>query len=87
MVETVQPFLESQGYELTTFKIPFWIICPPIIIFQLLAILMSPIYKIYSVVDYKIASNLYNSHWFNYTRATECLGYQPLYSSEEAVAM
>ena len=87
MVETVQPFLESRGYKLTPFKVPFWLLSSLIILLEIIANLIGPIYKIKSVLNYKIVRNLYNSHSFSYSKAEQMLGYKPLFSYEESISL
>lgn len=85
-MEVMRPFLESHGYRLTKFKIPYWVFMPLIILTQIVAHLLAPIYKINSVLNYKIVSNLYHDHWFTYAKAEKRLGYKPLFSYDEAVS-
>ena len=51
MVETVKPFLESRGYKLTPFKVPFWLFSSLIILLEIIAKLISPIYKVRSIFE------------------------------------
>ena len=87
MVETVKPFLESRGYKLTPFKVPFWLLSSLIILLEIIANVIFPIYKIRSVLNYKIVRNLYNSHSFSYSKAEQILGYKPLFSYEESISL
>ena len=87
MVETVKPFLESRGYKLTPFKVPFWLFSSLIILLEIIAKLISPIYKIRSVLNYKIVRNLYNSHSFSCSKAEQRLDYKALFSYYESIAL
>lgn len=85
--EFMRPFLESRGLKLSSYRIPFHVVYWPLVIFEFVLKLLSPLVRI----NFQTAScsvkyinmNLY----FKRDKAHKLLGYSPLFSPSEAMKM
>ncbi len=86
IMESNRVFLESKGCKLLPIGVPYAVFYVLALLIEIIAFLLKPFYKLKCDINRKIVSYLYSRHWYTYTRATERLGYKPLYSFEEAVS-
>ena len=84
-VEIASQILQTRGYRFGNFRIPFRLAYFVIMILQMLLMFLKPIKPINLPVNLKILDYLNLSQTFNRSKATNDLGYRPIFSYEESM--
>lgn len=82
----VKPFLESQNLHVAKKTIPFWMVYYAIRILMILIVFIKPFYRYELPERFNLKKIQYicTTYFFNRTKATLRLEYEPFYSKEES---
>ena len=84
-VDHISPFLKARGYRFANFQIPYRLAYFVIMVLQTLLMLLKPIKPINLPVNLKILDYINCNYSFRRTKASNDLGYRPIFSHEESM--
>ncbi|XP_041456807.1 3 beta-hydroxysteroid dehydrogenase type 7-like [Lytechinus variegatus] len=79
------PFVIGVNAKMSSFSLPFWLLYSIAVVIEICAWLLQPIYKIKVFLTTATVSYVYGVYYFQCEGAERCLGYEPLYTYDDAV--
>lgn len=83
----MKPFLESRGFVLSSYKIPFSLVYWPLVFFEFVLKLLSPLVRINLQTASCSVKYVNMNLYFNGDKAQKLLEYSPLFSPSEAMKL
>ncbi|XP_071484393.1 3 beta-hydroxysteroid dehydrogenase type 7-like [Diadema antillarum] len=79
------PFVIGVGAKMSTFTVPYWFLYILATLVEIVAWLLQPFLRLKLFVTTTTVSYVHGVYYFSYEGAHRCLGYEPLYTYDEAV--
>ncbi|XP_070579309.1 3 beta-hydroxysteroid dehydrogenase/Delta 5--_4-isomerase type 3-like [Ptychodera flava] len=80
-----EPFLQIKGYRLSQYHLPYWMMYFVAFFIEILVWILSPFIKLNVPMNRDVLHHLCTSCFFSYRGAKRYLGYNPVFSVEEAM--
>ena len=79
------PFVVGVGAQMTNFTVPYWLLLIAAMLLELCSWILKPVYRIKVFFSTATVSFIHGAYSFSYEGARRCLGYEPLYTYEDAL--